>query len=158
MPSYPSNPAMRSGLDAQLSFITQVTRRTLDAMLKLSELNLHFAQQLVQDSADASHLLLSCSNPFQMAAASVNAMQPAVRHLRNYQQQLLGLLTGTQRDLARAAESGLQEATRTSYAAAQDMARLSAQADESLSASYHPEERGAGPAGYSGNGARHSPG
>lgn len=158
MPSYSSNAAMRSGLDAQLSFITEFTRRSYDAARKLSELNLHFAQQLVQDTADASHQLLSCSDPFQMAAASVHAAQPAMRHLRNYQQQLLGLLTGTQRDLARTAESGIQEATRSSYIAAQDMARQTAQASDSFSASFHPEERSAGPAGYSGNGARHSPG
>lgn len=158
MPSYSSNAAMRSGLDAQLSFITQFTSRTYDAVRKLSELNLHFAQQMVQDTAEASHQLLSCSDPFQMAAASVNAAQPAVRHLRNYQQQLFGLLTGTQRDLARTAESGMREATRTSYTAAQDLARQSAEASDSFSASFHPEQRGAGPASHGGNGAQQAPG
>lgn len=158
MPSYPSSPALRSGLDAQLSFITGFTRRSYDAVRKLSELNLHFAQQIVQDTADASHQLLSCSDPFQLAAACVNAAQPAVRHLRDYQQQLLGLLTGTQRDLARTAGSGMQELASTSYTAAQDMARQSARASDSFSASHHPEGRGAGPAGYSGNGAQHAPG
>lgn len=158
MPSYPSNPAMRSGLDAQLGYMTEFTRQSFDAVRKLSELNLHFAQQLVQEAADASHQLLSCSDPFQMAAASVNAAQPVLRHLRNYQQQLLGLLTGTQRVLARTAESGMQEATRTSYAAAQDMAQQTAQAGDTFSASYHPEERRPTPPSHSGNGAQHAPG
>lgn len=158
MPSYSSNAAMRSGLDAQVSFISEFARRSYHTVRKLSELNLHFAQQIVQDSFDASQQLLSCTDPFQIAATSASAAQPAMHHVRAYQQQLIGLLTGAQRELTRTAGSGIQEASRSSYDAAQELARQSAQAGDAFSAAFRPEDRGAAPESHSGNGAQHLPG
>jgi phasin family protein len=101
MPSYTNRPAFQPGFEAQVDFMTELTRKSSDALRKLSELNLQFASQLMQDTFDASTRLLSCSNPFQLAATAANAAQPAVEHLRNYQQQLVTLLSGSHIDLAR---------------------------------------------------------
>jgi phasin family protein len=123
MPSYSSNSAMRSGVDAQVAFMTEFTRRTYDAMRTLSELNLHFAQLLVQDAVAATRQVLACSDPLQMAATMANAAQPAAEHLRNYQQQLAGMLSGAQVELARQAESFMPQGSRYSAALSQSMAR-----------------------------------
>ncbi len=132
MPSYTSNNALRSGLEAQVNFMTELTRRTYDSVRRLSELNMNFAQQLMQDSVEASRKMLSCSDPFQMAAASAAAAQPAAEHLRHYQQQLTGLLSGSQLELMSRAEQSMQQAGRSGYSAAQEVARNMAQAGESV--------------------------
>lgn len=123
MPSYSSNSAMRSGLDAQVNFMTELTRRSYDSVRKLSELNLHFAQQLMQDSVAATRQVLACSDPLQMASTMANATQPAFQHLHSYQQQLAGMLTGVQAELTRSAESFMPQGSRYAAAMAQSMAR-----------------------------------
>ncbi len=121
MPSYSSNSAMRSGIDAQVNMMTELTRRSYDSVRKLSELNLHFAQQLMQDSVSATRQVLACTDPLQMASTFANAVQPAAQHLRSYQQQLIGMLTGAQVDLVRNAESLMPQGSRYAAALAQTM-------------------------------------
>ncbi len=114
---------MRSGLDAQVSFMTELSRRTFDSVRRLSELNLHFAQLLMQDSVSAARQVLACSDPLQMASTLTKATQPAAEHLRSYQQQLVGMLTGAQVEMTRTAESLMPQGSRYVAALAQSMAR-----------------------------------
>ena len=123
MPSYSSNPAMRAGIDAQLNFMTELTRRSFDSVRKLSELNLHFAQLLLQDSAAATRQVLACSDPFQIASTMASAAQPSAQHLRDYQQQLVGMLTGAQLELTRRAESLMPQGSRYAAAMVQSLAQ-----------------------------------
>lgn len=158
MPSFPTNPLMKSGLEAQVSFITELTRRSYDSMRKLNELNLHFVQQMMQDASDASSNMLRCTDPFQLAAAAAKAAQPAADHLRHYQQQLFNMLSGAQLELARNAQSLMPETSRYASAMARSLEDDSQRgADASRSArdtASAPESRP-----YSGDGAhRHTPG
>lgn len=141
MPSFPANSPMRSGLDAQFSFLTEFARRSCDAMRKLSELNLQFAQQVMQDSADLSRNMLNCTDVFELAAAAAKASEPASEHLRQYQRQLIGVLSGVQMELTRSAEAFAPEAGRYASAMADSMA--------------HAVTQGAG--GLGGNGTRYTP-
>ncbi|MES2317306.1 MAG: phasin family protein [Pseudomonadota bacterium] len=147
MPSFPTNSPMRSGLDAQLGFLTELTRRSYDSLRKLSELNLQFAQQIMQDVTDASRNMLSSSDPFQMTAAAARATQPATEHLRHYQQQLFGILSGTQLELARSAGQLAPQASRYTVAMAESMARDGADQGSATRE---------GAPGRGGNGALHS--
>lgn len=83
MPSFPTNPLMRTGLDAQLDFITAFSRRSYDAMRKLGEMNLYLAQQMLQDATDVSRNMLGCSDPVQMMVAAAHVVQPAAEHVRH---------------------------------------------------------------------------
>ncbi len=123
MPSHSSNSAMQSGLDAQLSFMTELSRRSFDSVRRLSELNLHFAQLLMQDAVAATRQMLAVSDPLQIASTLSNAAQPAAEHLRSYQQQLVGMLTGAQVEMTRTAESLMPQGSRYVAALAQSMAR-----------------------------------
>ena len=147
MPSYSNSPAMRSVLEAQVNFMTELTRRTYDSVRKLSELNMHFMQQVMQDSAEAWRQLVSCRDPLQLAATAANAAQPAVQHLRSYQQQLVGVLTGVQLDLTRGAEAFMPEGVRQAGAIAQTMVRESAPTGGDAIVSAAPPEAADGAAG-----------
>ena len=132
MPSFPTNPLMRSGIDAQLDFMTEFTRRTYEAARKLSELNLRFAQQMLQDTTEVSRNMLGCSNPVQMAAVAAGLVQPASEHLRHYQQQLFGMLSGVQLDMTRAAQTMEPQTSRYAAALARSLAYDAAQAGDAF--------------------------
>jgi phasin family protein len=122
MPSNATRPSFQPGFGAQVDFLSELTRTMSDSVRKLSELNLQFAQQLIQDSFDATARLLSCTNPFQLAATAAHASQPAIAHLRHYQQQLVHLLSGSQIDMSRKSAAFLPDASRYTRDMASSMA------------------------------------
>ena len=126
MPSYPTSRATQQGLEAQFYFMTELTRTSFDSMRQLSALNMQFVQQVMQDSAEASRQLAACRDPVQFAIVAANAAQPLVSHLRSYQEQLIGMLTGAQVDLTRGAEAFVPEGVRYASAMAQTLVRESA--------------------------------
>lgn len=93
MSRFPSNPAIAQGFQAQASFVSEFMQRSLEAARRLGELNAHVVEQLLTDSAEASHQILACSNPMQAMAVALTASQPAFEHLRTYQDRLLSLVT-----------------------------------------------------------------
>jgi phasin family protein len=123
MQSFANNPAMRSNMETQVNFMTELSQKTYDSVRKLSEINLRLAQQLMEDSLNMSRELMSCTDPFQMASTAMKQMQPATQHLRNYQQQLMGVLAGAQVDLTRVAETHIPDASRAASAMADEMVR-----------------------------------
>lgn len=125
--SLATNPALRSQLESQVNFLTELSHHTYESVRKVSELNMHFTQQLIEDSMTLGRELMNCSDPFQMTSAAIGQLQPASEHLRNYQRELMGVLSGVQADLGRVAES-IPEATRQASAAADQMVRAAAAA------------------------------
>jgi phasin family protein len=123
MSALANNPALQSHLENQVSFLTDLTQKTYESMRKLSELNMHLAQQMIEDSMNWSRSMLSCSDPFQMTSTAMNQIQPATEHLRTYQQQLIGVLSGAQAELQRSAEAHIPEASRSASAMADEMVR-----------------------------------
>jgi phasin family protein len=123
MPSIASNPAIRSNLELQVNFMTELTQKTYDAMRKLSEMNLHMAKRLFEDSLSLGRELMSCTDPFQLVSASMKRMPEASEHLRDYQQQLMSLLAGAQVELTRVAETHIPEASRAASALSDEMMR-----------------------------------
>lgn len=148
MPSFPTQSPLRPGLGAQFELLTELTRHSCDAMRKLSELHLQFAQQVMQDTADASRSMLHCTDLFQLAAAAANAGAPAAAHLRHYQRQLFGLLSGVQLELGRSAQALAPEAGHYAGAVAESLAHGTAQAVDIFTQAAE---------GHGGNGARYTP-
>jgi phasin family protein len=138
MQPYATNPALRSQLETQVNFMTQLATRSCDSMRRLSELNMRLAQQMIEDSVSLSRQLLSCTDPFQMTSTAMQQMQPAAEHLRSYQQQVMGLLAGAQTDFARSAQSQMSEAGRSASAMADQMVRGAADSAANFGAAHNP--------------------
>jgi phasin family protein len=132
MQPFATNPALRGNLETQVNVLTELTQKTYDAIRKVSELNLHLAQQMMEDSMNMCRSMMSCSDPFQMTSAAMNQLQPAAEHLRSYQQQLMGLLAGVQTDFTRSAETGISEASRSASVMADQMVRHAASAGQGV--------------------------
>jgi phasin family protein len=142
MQPYATNPALRGNLESQVNYLTELTQKTYDSMRKLSELNMRLAQQMIEDTMAMGRAMMSCTDPFQMTSAAMNQLQPATEHLRNYQQQLMGLLAGVQQEMTRSAESGISHASRSASAMADDMMRSAAasasHAADNVGAAHNP--------------------
>lgn len=96
MQSFINNPAMRSQLETQLNFMNELYQKTYDALRKVMELNLRATQQTIEDSIEASRQLMACSDPVQLVNTAISQVRPAAERVRDYQQQLIGVLTGSQ--------------------------------------------------------------
>lgn len=133
-----TNPALRSQLESQVNFLTELSHRTYESVRKVSELNMHYTQQLIEDSMNLGRELMNCSDPFQMTSTAIGQLQPATEHLRNYQRDLMGVLSGVQAELGRVAETTIPEATRQASAMADQMVRNAATAAADVGAAHNP--------------------
>jgi phasin family protein len=123
MQSFANNPALKSHLETQVNFLTELSQKAFDSVRKLTELNMHLSRQLMDDWINLNRAVLQCPDQFQMTAAAMNQLQPVAEHLRSYQQQLMGLLASAQIDLARSAETYVPETTRSARAMADETVR-----------------------------------
>ncbi|MBZ2207071.1 phasin family protein [Massilia soli] len=156
MQPFANNPALRSHFDTQVNFFTELAQRSVDSARQLSELNLRLAQQLMEESISTSRQLLACSDPLQAGNVALRAMEPLARHLRQYQQQLVDLVSGAQVALTHTAETHIPEAGRSAAALADDMARRSLDAGAAFATMQRPSGDGGlwrGP-----NGSQQKPG
>lgn len=136
--SLTNNPALRSQLETQVNFLTELSHRTYDSVRKVSELNMRFTQQFIEDSMNFGRELMNCSDPFQVTSTAINQLQPATEHLRSYQRQLMGVLSGAQADFSRAAETHIPEASRQASAMADEMVRNAAANAADVGAAHNP--------------------
>lgn len=123
MESAANTQALRSHMESQVNFLTELSSKTYDSMRRVSELNMHLAQQMIEDSMNMGRELMHCSDPFQMTSTAIHQLQPCTEHLRDYQRELMGVLSGAQAEIARAAEARIPEASRSASAMADEMVR-----------------------------------
>ena len=139
MPTFANNPTLRSHFDTQVNFFTELAQRSVDSARQLSELNLRLAQQLMDESIATSRQMLSSPDPLQAGNVALRGMEPVARHLRQYQQQLVSLLSGAQVALTHTAETHIPEAGRSVAALADDMARRSLDAGAAFASMQLPQ-------------------
>jgi hypothetical protein len=137
MQSFANNPALKSHLENQLNFMTELSEKSLDATRQVSELNLQMARQMIGAWINLGRALLQASDPFQMSSATVTGIQSLAEQMRQHQQQLMGLLARTQADLTRSAQSNIPEASRSASAMANEMVRNAA-ASASAAGAHNP--------------------
>lgn len=151
-------PALQSHLDAQVSLMTDMAGKMYDAVQRITELNIHLAQQLIDDTMSASRHLMTAGDPVAWSAAAVASGVPASEHVRAYQQKLMGVLSGTQVELTRTAEQHIPEASRAASAMAGEMTRRNTEAAERMAAEQrHALERMTVPGSTPNGGEQHAP-
>jgi len=106
------SPAIRSGIEAQLSLYGDISRNVFNAFQRLNELNVQVAQTVVEESLASTQELLSSRNHLDAISVVTGQVQPAAEKMRAYQQHLENIVAETQVNLAKTAESHLPEATR----------------------------------------------
>lgn len=119
------SPALKSHLEAQLNFATELSRKLFETTQKMSELNLRLAHDLLQEWSHAGQQLLCARDTGEFLSAAAQ-LQPGGDKLRQYQQQLGNLVANANVEMNRTAETHIPEASRTAVAFADELVRKTA--------------------------------
>jgi phasin family protein len=123
MESFTNNRAMRSHMESQVNFMTELSQRTYESVRRVGELNMRLAQQMIDDSMNMGRELMQCSDPFQATTTAIQQLQPCTEHIRSYQRELISVLSGAQAEMARVAGQRMPDASRSASEMADAMVR-----------------------------------
>jgi Phasin protein len=108
----PNSPALRTQLETQVNFLTQLSRHSIDALGQLSALNVQAARQLIDDGIQLGRSLAACKDPAQMLAVAMRETQPAAEHWRTWQSGVMRMLASSGATLAHDTNDGSWQAAR----------------------------------------------
>ena len=123
-------PAVRTHLDAQVSFLNDMSKSLFRSFQQLVELNIQLTQTLLEESTLTGQQLLTADRHTDVIGAAASRAQPATDKLRAYQQHISRVAADAQVELARVTEQHVQETTRTARALADEVARVSSEETE----------------------------
>lgn len=123
-------PALKSHLEAQCNFATELSRKLFDTAQQLSKLHLRLAQDLLQEWSSTSQQLLCARDTGEFMSLAAAQLQPGSNKLHQYRQQLGNLVASANVEMSRMAENHLPEASRTAVAFADEVVRKTAEETE----------------------------
>lgn len=123
-------PAVRTHLDAQTAFLTDMSKSIFNSFQQMSNLNLQLIQAMVEETALTSQQMLTADQPTDVIGAAAARAQPAADKLRAYQQHLSRLAAEVQVDLSRVAEEHVKETAQTAKALAEEVSRIAVEDTE----------------------------
>ena len=127
-------PAVRSHLDAQLSFFNDLNKSMTRSFQNLFELQIQLGQTMLEEGNLASHQMLTSDSPGEALTLAAARAQPAADKLRAYQQHIARVLADTQIALAQVTEQHSPLTSRTARNLADQVAKVAADETEKHSA------------------------
>ncbi|MES2152257.1 MAG: phasin family protein [Pseudomonadota bacterium] len=121
---------MRTHLEAQMAFLNDMSKSIFRSYQKLCDLNIQLTQTLLEETALASHQMLTADRQTDVIGAVATRAQPATDKLRAYQQHISKVAADAQVELARVTEEHVQETTRTARALADEVQRVATEETE----------------------------
>jgi phasin family protein len=123
-------PAVRSHMDAQMSFVNDLTKSMFRSFQQMCDLNIQLAQTLLEETTLASQQLMTAERPPELISAAASRAQPATEKLKAYQQHISRVAADAQVDLARVTEQHVQETVRTARVLADEVQRVASEETE----------------------------
>jgi phasin family protein len=123
-------PAVRTHMDAQVSFMNDVTKSMFNSFQQMCDLNIQLAQTLLEETTIAGQQVMTTQRPTEALSAASGRAQPAAEKLRAYQQHISRVAADAQVELARVTEQHVQETSRTAQALAQEVQRAASEETE----------------------------
>jgi phasin family protein len=123
-------PAVRSHMDAQMSFVNDLSKSLFRSFQQMCDLNIQLAQTMLEETTLASQHVMTHQRPTEALSAASVRVQPAAEKLRAYQQHISRVAADAQVELARVTEQHVQETTRTAKALADEVQRAASEETE----------------------------
>ena len=123
-------PAVRTHMDAQMSFVNDLSKSLFRSFQQVCDLNIQLTQTMLEETTLASQQVLSHSRPTDAISAASARAQPAAEKLRAYQQHVSRVAADAQVDLTRVTEQHVQETSRTAKALADEVQRAASEETE----------------------------
>ncbi len=105
-------PAARNHAEARIDYYNDLTQTVLRSLRKLSEVNLQFSRDWLDDSTDALRQALLTPPTERDASATPQRAEAVVQKLQAYQQQLSQVATDFQAELTQLTQEHVPQATR----------------------------------------------
>lgn len=123
-------PAVRNHLDAQVSYMNDLSKSMFKSFQQMCDLHIQLAQTMLEETTTASEQFSTHTRPADAISAVSARAQPTAEKLRAYQQHLSRVAADAQVDLARVNEEHVQETTRTAKALADEVKRVATEETE----------------------------
>jgi len=123
-------PAVRTHLDAQMSFLNDMSKSFFRSFQQLCDLNIQLTQTMLEESTITTQQLMTADRQTEVFSAAASRAQPATEKLRAYQQHISRVAADAQVELARVTEQHVQETSRTARALADEVARAASEETE----------------------------
>jgi phasin family protein len=123
-------PAVQSHMDAQMSFVNDLSKSLFRSFQQMCDLNIQLAQTMLEETTLASQQVMTHQRPTEALSAASQRAQPAAEKLRAYQQHISRVAADAQVELARVTEQHVQQTTRTAKALADEVQRAASEETE----------------------------
>jgi phasin family protein len=123
-------PAVRSHLDAQVTFFNEMSKSLARSFQNVCELNIDFGRSLLEEGSSTGHELLTTGDAAQAMSIAASRAQPAADKMRAYQQEITRVLADAQLELARVTEQHSQVTLRTARELADQVAQAATEETE----------------------------
>lgn len=128
--SHSVTPAIRSHLDAQVSFFNDVSKSLSRSFQSLTELHIQLGQTLLEEGNIAAQQMLTTDSATDAISIAAARAQPATEKLRAYQQHISRVFAEAQVGLAQVTEQHSQVTSRTARNLADQVAQVAADETE----------------------------
>lgn len=125
-------PAIKSHLEAQFSFMADLSKKMFEGVQRIAQLNVQVAQTVMEEAINSTHQITESNTLTEYLSIAASQVQPVAEKLRAYQQHLNTIAAGVQVELSRAAEQHVPQTSRTAAAVAEELVRLSAEETEKV--------------------------
>lgn len=125
-------PALKSHLDAQFSFMTDLSKKLFDGIERIGQLNVQVAQSVMEEAINSTHQVIESNTPVEYLSVAAAQIQPVAEKIRAYQQNLSNIAAGLQVELSKTTEAHVPETTRTAAAVAEEVVRRGAEETEKV--------------------------
>lgn len=126
-------PALKSHLDAQFSFLADLSKKMFDGFQRVGQLNVQVAQTVMEEAINNTHQLIESNTPTDYLSIATSQVQPVAEKMRAYQQHLSNITAGVQVELTRTAEQHVPQTSRTAAAVAEEVVRRGAEETDKVS-------------------------
>ena len=123
-------PAVRNHLEAQTSFMNDMSKSLFRSFQQMCELNIQLAQTMLEETTTASQQMMTAERQTDTIAAAASRAQPATDKLRAYQQHISRLAADAQVEMTRVTEEHVQKTAQTARALADEVARVASEETE----------------------------
>lgn len=132
------SPAIKSQLDAQFSFLSDMSKKMFESAQKINELNVQVAETVFEESLTSARQLFAATNQNEALSILAGHSQPAAEKIRAYQQHVQNILAETGVGMAKTLETHAPEATRAAEEAVKEVAKTAS--EETMKATQRQKE------------------
>lgn len=116
-------PVIASQVNAQMSFMIDVSQKMINATQQISSLNLQVARTVLEETATNTRQMLSASSQGEALSAVSNQTQPALEKMRAYQQHIQRIFADTQTEVAKSIQAYVPQVTQATQDVMQTVAK-----------------------------------